>query len=349
MRYTTFGGRSGLRVSEYALGAGNFGTGWGHGAEPEEARKIFERFAEAGGTFIDTADGYQAGESEKLLGGFLAAERDHFVLATKYSNGAPTDISRAGNGRKSMISAVEASLRRLGTDHIDLYWAHFPDDITPLEEIASGFDQLVRSGKILHWGLSNFAAWQASRAATLADLRGWSPLVGIQVEYSLVERGADRELLPMAEALGAGVTLWSPLGGGLLTGKYRHSDAGRLTGLQRLIHTEDAGQKTAVVDAVLAIAEEIGATPAQVAMAWLRERGTRAATTYVPIIGPRDAAQLEDYLGALDVALTDEQVTRLTEVSAVPLGTPHEVNAERRDALLGGQADHFIPPAAPAA
>jgi aryl-alcohol dehydrogenase-like predicted oxidoreductase len=352
MRYTTFGRRTGLRVSEYALGAGNFGTRWGTGAERPEAHKVFDRFAEAGGTFIDTADGYQVGESEEMLGDFLAADRDHFVLATKYSNGPGThdgkpDISRLGNSRKAMITSVEASLRRLNTDYIDLYWAHFPDDITPVEEIAGAFEDLVRSGKILHWGLSNFPAWRVSRAATLADLKGWSPTAGIQLEYSLVERTADRELLPMAESLGLGAAFWSPLGGGLLTGKYRESDAGRLSDWGRLVHTESSAQKTATVDAVLEVAAEAGVAPAQVAVAWLRERAARAATTFVTIIGPRNTRQLDDYLGALDVELTDAQFARLSEVSAVPHGMPHDVIAAQRATLLGGDASRVVPPAVP--
>jgi aryl-alcohol dehydrogenase-like predicted oxidoreductase len=352
MRYTTFGRRTGLRVSEYALGAGNFGTGWGTGTERPEAQRVFDRFAEAGGTFIDTSDGYQVGQSEEMLGEFLTADRDHFVLATKYSNGTWThdgkpDISRLGNSRKAMIASVEASLRRLNTDYIDLYWTHFPDEITPVEEIAGAFDDLVRSGKILHWGLSNFPAWRVSRAATLADLRGWSPTAGIQLEYSLVERTADRELLPMAESLGLGAALWSPLGGGLLTGKYRESDAGRLSEWGRLVHTETSAQKTATVDAVLEVAAEIGVAPAQVAVAWLRERAARAATTLVTIIGPRDTRQLDDYLGALDVELTDAQFSRLSEVSAVPLGMPHDVIAAQRNILLGGDASRVIRPAVP--
>lgn len=228
MRYTTFGRRTGLRVFEYALGTGNFGTGWGAGADVDESRRMFDRFAEAGGTFIDTADNYQFGESEEILAKFIAADRDHFVVASKFTNGATAqpDVSRTGNSRKNMIHSVEASLKRLGTDYIDLYWVHFPDGLTPMEEILRGIDDLVGSGKILHAALSNFPAWRVSRAAALADLKSWAPVAGIQVEYSLVERTADRELLPMAESLGLGAALWSPLGGGLLTGKYRGSAAG---------------------------------------------------------------------------------------------------------------------------
>ncbi|MFD7441714.1 aldo/keto reductase [Streptomyces sp. NPDC059909] len=351
MRYTTFGRRTGLRVSEYALGTGNFGTAWGAGADPDESRRMFDTFAEAGGTFVDTADNYQFGESEKLLGQFLAADRDHFVLASKFTNSATPqpDISKTGNSRKNMIHSLEASLERLGTDYIDLYWIHFPDDLTPMEEILRGIDDLVSSGKILHAALSNFPAWRVSRAATLADLKNWAPVAGIQIEYSLVERTADRELLPMAESLGLGAALWSPLGGGLLTGKYRGSAAGRLSDLKTLVHTESDERKTAVVDTVLAIAKETGATPAQVSVAWVRERAARAATSFVPIIGPRNVAQLDDYLGALDVALTPEQFTRLSEVSAVPLGVPHEVNAGVLDRVRGGDAGRVIAPAQPVA
>jgi aryl-alcohol dehydrogenase-like predicted oxidoreductase len=347
MRYTTFGRRSGLRVSEYGLGAGNFGTGWGTGAEIDESRKIFERFAEAGGTLIDTADGYQFGESEKFLGEFLGAERDNFVVATKYTQGAtPGGVSVTGNSRKNMIRSVEQSLTRLGIEAIDLYWVHHPDRITPTEEILRGLDDLVSAGKILHAGLSNFPAWRVSWAAAVADARAWAPIVGIQVEYSLVERTADRELLPMAEALGLGVAMWSPLGGGLLTGKYRRSSAGRLTDWNRLVHREDNDQKVAVVDTVLAIAAETGATPAQVSVAWIRGRAT-PSVTHLPVIGPRSLAQLEDYLGALDVELTAEQLDRLDTASAVVAGVPHGVGDSVHNAVLGGVADRYLPRALP--
>ncbi len=351
MRYTTFGHRTGLRVSEYALGTANFGTGWGAGAEPDEARRIFDRFAEAGGTFLDSADGYQFGESEELTGKLISADRDHFVLATKFTLGATpqADISKTGNSRKNMVASVEASLKRLSTDYIDLLWVHFPDELTPMEELLRGLDDLVSAGKIHHAALSNFPAWRVSRAVTLADLKNWAPIVGIQHEYSLVERTADRELLPMAEGLGLGAALWSPLGGGLLTGKYRRSTEGRLSDLGMVVHTESTGQKTAVVDTVLAIAEETGMTPAQVAVAWVRERAARSVATLVPIIGPRNLSQLDSYLGALAVHLPDEQYTRLTEVSAVPLGMPHEGIAASLDRLQGGSAGSVTAPVVPVA
>ena len=240
MRYTTFGRRTGLRVSELALGTGSFGTGWGHGAEPAEARRLFDRYLEAGGNFLDCADTYQNGEAETLLGEFIAADRDRLVVASKYTLGADdkAGIAATGNSRKAMMASVEGSLKRLKTDHLDLYWVHMADGLTPVEEIVRGFDDLVRTGKIHYAGLSDFPAWRAARAATMAELRGWAPIAGLQIEYSLVERTPDRELLPMAEGLGMGVALWSPLGGGFLTGKYRRGEEGRLQRLGRLVHGE---------------------------------------------------------------------------------------------------------------
>jgi aryl-alcohol dehydrogenase-like predicted oxidoreductase len=301
MDHLTFGRNNGLRVSALALGAGNFGTGWGHGADEAASAAIVDRFAEAGGTLIDTAAGYQVGQSEEFLGRILAGRRDQFTLATKFAIGGNADgsgVLQTGNGRRAMFRSVEASLRRLGTDYIDLLWVHFPDFVTPLDEIVRAFDDLARQGKVLYAGLSNFPAWMTARAVTLAELGDQLPIAGVQFEYSLVERSGDRENLPMAEALGVGAALWSPLGGGLLTGKYRTSDAGRLTEWNRLVHDEDEPRKAATVDAVLAAAKELGVTPGQVAVGWLLERARRSSTGVVPIIGPRTVEQLDDYLGA---------------------------------------------------
>lgn len=349
MRYFPFGRRTGLRVSQYALGTGNFGTGWGAGAERDEAKAIYERFLEAGGNHIDTADTYQVGQSEQLVGEFVKADRDEIVLATKFSVGVRRGISTTGNGRKNLRIAVEDSLTRLGTDYIDLLWVHYPDALTPVDELLRGLDDLVSQGKILHAGFSNFPAWRVSRAASVADLSGWAPVAGVQFEYSLVERSADREILPMADALGLGVAFWSPLGGGLLTGKYRHSDAGRLTDLKFLVHTESDAATTAIVDKVLAVATEVDAPPAQVAMAWLNERARRLSTTGGAIIGPRNLAQLDDYLAALEITLTAEQYDRLTTVSAPPLGVPHENNARSLNGLQGGAGASFDLPSVPVA
>src|SRR6266496_3848499 len=230
MRYTTFGRRTGLRISEFALGTGNFGSVFEAAADLDEVPRILGAFADAGGTLLDAADVYNHGESERFVGRVIKSDRDRFVVSTKYTNGASADpdIVRLGNGRKNMMRSFEGSLRRLDTDYIDIYWAHAPDTVTPLDEIAQAFDDLVHQGKILHAGLSNFPAWQTARAVTVAELRGLTPIAGIQIEYSLAERAADRDLLPMANALGLAVTMWSPLGGGLLTGKYRRGESGRL-------------------------------------------------------------------------------------------------------------------------
>jgi aryl-alcohol dehydrogenase-like predicted oxidoreductase len=346
MRYKVFGRRAGLRVSELALGCGMFGTKWGYGAEPAEARRIFDGFVEAGGNFLDTADTYQLGESESLVGQFVAPHRDDFVIATKYTlpQAADSGISLTGNSRKNMLRAVEASLKRLGTDRIDLYWVHVPDGATPMDEIARGLDDLVRAGKIVYAGLSDFPAWRAASAVTMAELRGWAPIVGQQIEYSLVERTPDRELLPMARALGLGTVAWSPLGGGVLTGKYRRGEVGRaVTWNVPLIHEEDSRQRTAILDVLHAVAEEADTNPGRVAIAWVAAKGL------IPIIGPRTRAQLDDNLGALVVRLTVEQEGRLDQVSAVPLGFPHEMLTRFKDLrqqIAGGKADLLDLPAA---
>jgi aryl-alcohol dehydrogenase-like predicted oxidoreductase len=350
MRYKSFGRRSGLRVSELALGTGNFGTGWGYGAERDEAKAVFDRYAAAGGNFIDTADVYQGGQSEVLTGEFVRAERDHFVLATKFTLAGPGGVAGTGNSRKAMVQSVEASLKRLGTDRIDLYWAHFADGHTPMEEILRAFDDLVRSGKILYAGLSNFPAWRIARADAIAELRGWSPLAGVQFEYSLAERAADRELLPMIEALGLGGALWSPLGGGLLTGKYRNNEQGRLQGFGgRLVHREDSDRATATLDAVLAVAAEADVPPAQVAIAWLLHRDAASPTALVPILGPRTLAQLDGTLGALDVRLSSDQVARLDAASAISLCAPYDTIAQSAGTIAGGKPELLLPRKVPVA
>ena len=323
MRYQTFGRQTGLRVSEYALGTANFGT-----ADPsigrEASRQIFETFVDAGGTTFDTSNLYQDGQAETVLGELLGGHRDDFVLITKYSgtrNAHPRPAT-TGNSRKVMIRSLEASLRRLDTDYVDVFMPHFPDGTTPIEEILAGFDDLVRSGKILHGGLSNFPAWRVAGAAMRAELRGLAPLVGIETEYSLIERSAERELLPMAQAHGLGMLLYSPLAGGLLTGKYRQGGKGRLS--VRGDAVEGTAERTAVVDGVLSVAGEIGASAVQVSLAWLRRRASQARTALIPIVGPRTHAQLAEYLRSVDLELEDLHYRRLDDVSAIRLGTPHE-------------------------
>ena len=336
LRYSVFGQRTGLRVSELILGTGMFGTKWGHGADPEESRRIFDGYVESGGNFLDTSDSYQFGEAESLLGGFIKPIRDDVILATKYTQSADPkgSLSVIGNSRKVMVRSLEQSLKRLGTDRIDLYWVHMPDGVTPVEEIVLGLDHLVRAGKILYVGLSNFPAWRVAAAAMLAELRGLTPIAAQQIEYSLLQRTPDRELLPMAAAFGLATAGWSPLGGCVLTGKYRKGETGRQTGMGgRLFHSEDTAQKTAVLDALEAVAEETGANPGRVAIAWVSAKGV------IPIIGPRTRAQLDDNLAAVEVSLTVDQVRRLDEASAVPLGFPYEMLAASayQDRIAGGK------------
>lgn len=230
MKYRLLG-NSGLRVSEFALGTMTFGDDWGWGAAKDEAQEVYNAFRESGGNFIDTANIYTNGTSETFLGEFMKGHRESVVLGTKYTNATPgTDPNAAGNHRKSMMQSVEASLKRLQTDFIDLYWVHIWDQITPVEEIMRGLDDLVRQGKILHVGISDFPAWWIAQANTLASLRGWSAFVGLQMEYSLIERTVERELIPMAKALNLGVTAWAPLSNDVLTGKYHghgSSESGR--------------------------------------------------------------------------------------------------------------------------
>ena len=340
MEHFTFGRNNGLRVSALALGAGNFGTRWGYGADADASRAMVDRFAEAGGTSIDTAAGYQVGESEENLGRILAGRRDQFTIATKFAIGGTPEGSgplQTGNSRRATVRSVENSLRRLDTDYVDLLYVHFPDFVTPIDEILRALDDLATAGKILYAGLSNFPAWMTSRGVTIAQLRGWTPISAVQFEYSLVERSGDRDNLPMAEALGIGAALWSPLGGGLLTGKYRSSNAGRLTEWNRLVHAEDEPVKAATVDAVLDAADRLGVPPARVAVAWLLERARRSPTGVVPVIGPRTVEQLDDYVAALDVDLGTEIYHRLDDASRIPLGQPHEQNVERRTTVLGGE------------
>lgn len=317
MKYTAFG-KTGLQVSQVALGTGNFGTGWGHGADAQAAKAIFNSYSDAGGNFIDTADVYQFGQSETLLGDLLQGRREDFVLTTKFTRGAAPNANRlvTGNSRKAMVASLEASLKRLKTDRIDIYWVHWPDHVTPTEEIVRGFEDLARAGKILYAGLSNFAAWRLARAVTLAELNRTVPIAAAQFEHSLVRREAEADLFPASNALGLGVVTWSPLGGGVLTGKYRQGVKGRAEGFAgKVFQPENSPQRTAVLDTVIAIANDLGVTPSQVAIAWAGTHGS------IPIVGPRSPEQLQDNLGALAVDLSDEQIARLDAVSSLSEAT----------------------------
>ncbi len=342
MRYKLLG-RSGLRVSELCLGTMTFGEDWGWGSSKEESRAVLDAFLEAGGNFIDTANVYTNGTSELLLGEFLQGRRDSAVLATKYTNAMPgTDPNAGGNHRKNMMRSVEASLKRLRTDYIDLYWLHIWDRMTPLEEVMRAFDDLVSQGKILHAGVSDMAGWAVARANTLAEWRGWSPFVGLQVEYSLIERTVERELLPMAEALGLGVTAWSPLAGGILTGKYASGEApADARGNSEMIKSfaPAYARRGPIVAEVQKIGLEVGRSPAQVSLAWLRQR----PTPVIPIIGARKMEQFRDNLACLDLTLGAEHLARLDEVSRIELGFPHDFyrNGMVQGLTFGGMRDRI--------
>jgi aryl-alcohol dehydrogenase-like predicted oxidoreductase len=342
MRYRLLG-KSGLRVSELCLGTMTFGEDWGWGSSKEESRKVYDAFLEAGGNFIDTANIYTNGTSETLLGEFMAGHRDRIALATKYTNAAPgNDPNAGGNHRKSMMLAVEASLKRLKTDYIDLYWLHIWDQITPIEEVMRAFDDLVRQGKILYAGVSDMPAWVVAKANTVAELRGWSSFVGLQIEYSLMERTPERDLLPMAAALGIGVTAWSPLAGGLLTGKQFEQggakDSRQSSEMMQQFVKSDAREES-IAREVVAVAREIGHSPAQVALAWLRQR----SQPVIPIIGARKLAQVKDNLASIDVKLAPKQLERLDAVSKIELGFPHDMFTKDmvRSMTAGGMRDQI--------
>lgn len=325
-------GRSGLRVSPLALGTATFGTEWGWGAERDTARRMFDTYVEHGGNFIDTAGTYTEGTSERMLGEFAHEHRESLVLATKYTTQRRAgDPNSGGAHRKNLFASVEASLRRLNTDYIDVLFLHVWDFSTPVEEILRGMDDLVRQGKVLYVAMSNVPAWEVSRMQAIADLRGWAPLVALQVEYSLINRAAERDLIPMARAMGLGVTPYSPLGGGVLSGKYSRSD---LTGANadpadssRRSFNAGLGMVTertlTIADTVAEVAGELDCTPAQAALAW---NLTNPAVT-APVIGARTPEQLVGNLAALRVELTADQLGRLDRVSAIDLGYPHDVLA----------------------
>jgi aryl-alcohol dehydrogenase-like predicted oxidoreductase len=330
MRYTLLGG-SGLRVSELCLGTMTFGTDWGWGADEDESRKQFDLFAAAGGNFVDTANNYTNGSAETIVGRLLAGERDRFVLATKYSLSTRTgDLNAGGNHRKNLVQALEASLRRLGTDYLDVLWLHAWDYLTPAEEVVRALDDQVRAGKVLYVGVSDTPAWVVAQMQTIARLRGWTPFIGLQIPYSLVQREVERELLPMARALGLGVTAWSPLGGGLLTGKYNRQDGDQS---RRLGAVDPA--KLEVAQTVTDLATDLGVPASNVALAWLRSRGG-----VIPILGARTAEQLRGNLGCLDVTLSAEHLARLEAASAVPLGFPHDFLASQ-DFIHDGLRDQL--------
>lgn len=338
MRYKLLG-KSGLRVSELCLGTMTFGEAWkdwGLTTSKAECHKILEMFAEEGGNFLDTANNYNHGQSELWVGEFIANDRDHFVVGTKYTlSMRDGDPNGHGNHRKNMMRSVEASLKRLGTNYIDLLWVHAWDFMTPVEEVMRGLDDLVRSGKVLYVGISDAPAWIISQANTWAYFQGWNPFVGLQVEYSLIQREGERELLPMAHAFDIGITAWSPLGGGILTGKYNTSpdnliDSSRLHG--GMINLPENHLKIAQV--VVEIAQQTGHLPSQVALNWLRQQ----KGIVIPIIGSRKVTQIKENLNCLGWKLKEEHLKKLDEASKISLGFPYDFLASDmiRHLVYGG-------------
>jgi aryl-alcohol dehydrogenase-like predicted oxidoreductase len=337
-------GRTGLRVANFCLGTMTFGEDWGWGAGKDEARKIYDYYRQQGGNFLDTANIYTNGTSEKFVGEFISGHRSEVVLATKYTNAAAgANPNAAGNQRKSMMEAVEASLRRLQTDYIDLYWMHVWDQMTPAEEVMRAFDDLVRQGKVLYIGVSDAPAWWVAKANTLAELRGWTSFAGLQIEYNLIERTSERELLPMAEEFGLTVTSWSPLAGGVLTGKYLDDapgiEKGRLSGEGMESMRKDKAHEDRIASSVIAVAKKSGASPAQVALAWLRYASVRV----IPIIGAKKLTQLEDNLASAKVELSPDDLKSLNEASEITLGFPHNFYAKPmvKSFVYGGLRDRI--------
>lgn len=316
-------GRSGLRVSPFALGTMTFGEVWG--AEEAECRRMFDHYVDAGGNFVDTAGYYAHGKSEELLGKFVGGKRDGLVLSTKYSMAHEGGPNAGGNSRKSMMQTVETSLRRLGTDYIDLLFLHAWDDMTPADEIMRGFDDLVRQGKVLYAGISDTPAWQIARLQTMAELRGWTQFCALQAEYNLIERTADREMVPAARALGLGLMPWSPLASGRLSGKFAAgairpgaADGGRSVNLEQYGLID--ARTVAIATATQEVASARGLTSPQVALAWTLARPGVSAT----LLGARTLSHLQDNLAALTVELDDEAMAKLEEASAIAPGFPHD-------------------------
>lgn len=315
-------GRSGLRVSEICLGTMSFGDDWGFGADEQTSHAVLDAYRDAGGNFLDTADKYHNGQTEEIVGRWLAGQRDRMVVATKYTLSMDHDDPNAsGNHRKHLKSAVDASLRRLGTDYIDLLWVHAWDAHTPIDETLRGLDDLVRQGKVHYIGVSDTPAWVVSASNVLAELRGWTQYVGLQIEYNLLQRTVERDLVPMAEHFGMAVTGWGPLAGGVLTGKYTRggeNDSLRKGGNEARGRLSE--QSLAVARLVDRIADEHGATSAQVAVAWVLAQGYGQ----IPIVGARKVSQITDTLKAADLTLSSEALAALDEASRIPLGFPHD-------------------------
>ncbi len=314
MNYKLFG-HTGLRVSELCLGTMGFGTEWGWGADYVASKDVFDAYTNAGGNFIDTANRYTEGTSERFIGDFIKADRDHFVLATKYTlkdkNGDP---NFAGNHRKNMMRSVKESMDRLQTDYLDILWLHIWDFTTHPEEVLMGLNDLISRGLVHYIGISDTPAWRVAQANTIAELRGWHKFAGLQVEYNLINRTVERDLLPMAKAFNLAVTPWAPLAGGALSGKYLKGEKGRLPEASKRLNE----RSTLIAQKVVEVATALECTPAQVAVRWTMQKDQ----TVIPIIGATKPFQIADVLGVADIVIPAEWMTELNTVSAFELGFP---------------------------
>ncbi|MEX1189159.1 MAG: aldo/keto reductase [Bacteroidia bacterium] len=333
MKYKLLG-NSGLRVSELCLGTMTFGIEWGWGSDRKQSQEVFETYANAGGNFLDTANRYTEGTSEKWLGEMIASDRDHFALATKFAlkdkNGDP---NYAGNHRKNLMRSVKTSLERLNTEYIDLLWIHAWDFTTRPEEVMRGLEDLVTRGLVHYIGVSDTPAWIVSQCNTLAELRGWSRFAALQVEYSLLQRSPEADLLPMAKALDLAVTPWAPLAGGALTGKYLNDESGRVKA-----ESDRRGERAnSIAQTVVDVAKRLEVSPAQVAVQWTKQRDQ----VVIPIIGARIKEQLTDSLKSVDLVIPQNEMDILNDVSKVTLGFPHEFLQTDgvKDVLFGGTFD----------
>ena len=321
MKYRLLG-KSGLRVSELCLGTMTFGTEWGFGTDKKDSKKVFDAFVNAGGNFLDTANLYNEGTSEKYIGEFIAHQRNYYVLATKYTlnnPGSPGNINASGNSRKSMMNSVHDSLKRLNTDYIDLFWVHAWDSLTPVDEIMRGLDDLVTSGKVLYIGISDSPAWVVSAANTMAELRGWSKFAALQIEYSLIQRGAERDLIPMANEFGLAITPWGAIGGGALTGKYLKNDDNSPKRIKEGSARLNV-RNTEIAKAVKVISDETGIPGSVIALNWIRQK----KGIFIPIIGSRTEVRLIENMKCVDIRLLDDIMTKLDEVSSIEMGFPHD-------------------------
>jgi aryl-alcohol dehydrogenase-like predicted oxidoreductase len=346
-------GRTGLRVSPLCLGTMTFGTAWGFGAEENVSREMFNRYIDAGGNFVDTADGYNSGQSEEQTGKFIAERnlRDFVALATKFTfnNNAPGNPNGGGNGRKNIYRALEGSLRRLKVDYIDLYYLHAWDVVTPVEEVVETLTDLVREGKIRYYGFSDTPAWYVARAQTIAELQGKIGIATLQLEYSLIERGIEREHIPVAQQLGIGVCPWSPLGGGFLTGKYTREGQANARGDGRLtapgaipFFNRFQDRNWPILEALLAVSKKLGKPPAQVALNWVATQPGVTST----ILGARTSAQFDDNLAAIAFEIPADLRKQLNEASAIEPGHPYVFYTPMlQSRIAGGTAVHPWQPA----